>query len=257
MYDSTKLLPKIQFKKLYELLPTPYQERRGRKRLLKQSLLNGILQVLVNGCSWNNIAECGASSTSCWRYFKEIQRRGKLKLIYEVLSQRMTNIEEGSIDTTTATSFKFKHMTGWDGKHKKIGTKISLLTDKSGLPADVVFAKGNTADITILPTHLKQTARRRKKLLNLDKGYTSLEMRRKLRQSGTYVNMETRTGDYIHKRGPHFKLKREKYKTRFFIERTNGWLKSFRHIRIRRDYLPSMFKAFVYLALIIILIRQT
>ncbi len=42
---------------------------------------------------------------------------------------------------------------------------------------------------------------------------------------------------------------------RFLVERTNAWLKAFRRIRIRREYKPAMFKAFVYLALIIILVR--
>ena len=257
MYDNTKLIPLTQFTKLCTLLPTPRQKKRGRKRLSQGSLLNGILQVLVNDVAWERIADCGASPTSCWRYFRELQRRNKLHLIFNALSNQLTDITMCSSDTTTTTSFNFKQMTGWDGKHKKIGTKISLLTDMTGLPAAVTFAKGNTADVRLLPVHLKQTTGRRKKIINLDKGYTSIEMRRSLRQSGTYVNMETRTGDYRHKRGPHFKLKEQEYKTRFNIERTNGWIKSFRHIRTRRDYLPAMFKAFVYLALIIILIRQT
>ncbi len=257
MYDSTKLLPQKQFDRLCDLLPTPLQARLGRKRSTQQSLLNGILQVLVNDVAWNKIAECGTSASSCWRYFHELQRRGKLKLIFEVLAQTNTDIGECSSDTTTATSFNFTHMVGFSGKHKKYGTKISLLTDKKGLPADVTFAKGNTADITILPTHIKQTTGRRKKILNLDKGYTSLEMRRNLRRLGTYVNMETREGDYIHKKGPHFKLKEDIYKSRFMIERTNSWVKAFRHIRLRREYLPAMFKAFVYLALIIVLIRSS
>ena len=146
MYDITKLISQKQFDWLVSVLPTPRQKKEGRRRCMKESLLNGILQVLVNDVAWSKIAECGCSPVSCWRYFREIQRRGELKLIYEALAYAKTDIIEGAIDTTTATSFRFKQMTGWDGKHKKIGTKISLFTDKYGLPADVDFGKGNRHD---------------------------------------------------------------------------------------------------------------
>ena len=255
MYDITKLVLQNQFDELLKLLPTPKQKKEGRRRCIKESLLNGILQILVNGVAWDKIAKCGCSPTSCWRYFQEIQRRGELKLIYEVLARKKTDIIEGAIDTTTATSFRFKHMTGWDGKHKKTGTKISLFTDKYGLPADVLFGKGNKYDGDFVPQHIKKTTGRRTKVLNLDKGYTSAKLRREMRNKGTRINMEMKQGNYQRKRGPKFSFDKEKYKVRFLVERTNAWLKSFRHIRIRRDYHPAMFKAFVYLALIIILIR--
>lgn len=256
MYNINKLIPESQFKKLLNILPTPKQKTRGRKRANKRALASGIIQVLFNGVAWGKIAECGCSSVTCWRYFKEIQRRGKFKLLFQRLAIGKTDITEGAIDTTTATSFRFKGLTGWDGKHKKTGTKISLLSDKFGLPADAEFGKGNKHDTAFVEGHLKQTAGRRKRMLNLDKGYTGAEFRRKMRNKGTIINMEMRSGDYIRKRGPKFKFDKEKYKVRFLVERLNAWLKNFWRIRIRRDYKASMFKAFVYLALIIILIRS-
>jgi len=257
MYDVTKLVKQTVFTALMKILPTPRQQKRGRKRIAKQSVLNGILQVLVNGIAWRKIAECGASPVSCWRYFHELQRRGNLKLLYDTLACDHTDITEGAIDTTTATSFRFERMTGWDGKHKKTGSKISLFADKNGLPADVKFGSGSQHDGTFVPGHLKKTEGRRKSIINLDKIYASLELRRTMRQQGTYINMETRSRDYRHKRGPKFRFDKEKYKTRFLVERLNAWLKSFWPIRIRHDRLPAMYKGFVYLGLIIILLRQS
>lgn len=239
------------------ILPTPRQHKRGRKRVTKQSVLNGVLQVLVNGIAWRKIADCGASPVSCWRYFHEIQRRGNLKVLYDTLAREQTDIIEGAIDTTTATSFRFERMTGWDGKHKKIGSKISLFADKNGLPADVKFGSGSQHDGTFVPGHIEKTAGRRKRMLHLDKIYASVELRRMMRQQGTHINMETRRRDYTRKRGPKFRFNKEKYKTRFLVERLNAWLKNFWRIRIRRDRLPAMLKGFVYLGLIIILLRQS
>lgn len=257
MYDITKLAPSLVCRKLLRILPTPRQKKEGRRRCSKEALLNGVLQFLVNGVAWNNIAYCGASPTSCWRYFQEIQRRGKLKLIYETLAREKTNISEGAIDTTTASSFHFERMVGWDGYHHKNGTKVSIFSDKVGLPADVLFGKGDKPDPDFLDEHWKNTAGIRRKIINLDKLYVSVERRREFRNKGTKINMQMKAHDYKRKRGPKFRFDRLKYKTRFLVERLNGWLKNFRSIRIRRMYHPAMFKAAVYLALIIILIRYS
>jgi|SRR3989344_3348219 len=257
MYEITKLLSREVFDDLIKILPIPKQKRMGRKRCEFEAILNGILQVLVNGVSWGKIAECGCSYVTSYRYFKELQRRGKLKLVFEVLTKEKTDITESAIDTSSASSFRFRRMAEWDGKHKKTATKISLLTDIKGLPVDVAFAKGATDDRDFVPIHLRNGGCRRKiKILNLDKGYTSADLRRDLRKRGTYVNMQTKIGDYIRKIGPKFGFKEEKYKIRFLIEKVFAWMKNFKRIRRRREYNPAMYKAFVYLALILILLRN-
>ena len=126
-----------------------------------------------------------------------------------------------------------------------------------GLPADVLFGKGDKPDPDFLDEHWKNTAGIRRKIINLDKLYVSVKRRREFRNKGTTINMQMKAHDYKRKRGPKFRFDKLKYKTRFLVERLNGWLKNFRSIRIRRTYHPAMFKAAVYLALIIILIRYS
>jgi transposase len=257
MYEITKLLSRDTFDDLIRILPKRRQKRYGRKRCQFEAILNGILQVLVNDVAWNKIASCGASYGTCYRYFCELQRRGKLKLIFEVLARGKTNVVESAIDSNSISSFRFRRMTGWCGKHKKISTKISLLTDIEGLPVDAKFDKGGADDRDFVPIHLQNGGHRRRiKELNLDKGYTSCDLRRKLRKRGTHVNMQIRKGDYIRKKGPKFGFKEDKYKVRFLIEKVFAWMENFRHIKVRREYKPAMFKAFVYLSLILILLRN-
>jgi transposase len=69
--------------------------------------------------------------------------------------------------------------------------------------------------------------------------------------------MKVRAQDFRRKRGPKFLFDRKNYVTRLLLERTNGWVKAFRALRLRRSTHPAMFKAFVYLALIIVLIRRS
>lgn len=257
MYDVTKLVPILVFKGLLEVLPTPRQHREGRPRVTKEALLCGILQFLVNGTAWNKIADCGCSYVSCYRYFKELQRRGELKLIFGKLAGEKTNVSEGAIDTTTVTSFNFERMVGWDGHHRKLGTKISLFSDINGLPADAIFGRGDKPDPEFLDKHWKNTSRRRRKIINLDKLYVSIERRREWTRRGTKINMQMKANDYTRKRGRKFSFDKLKYQTRFLIERLNSWLKNFRSVRTRRTYHPAMFKALVYLALIIVLVRYS
>src|SRR3989338_2643083 len=256
MYDITKLLSRKVFDDLIKILPKPKQKRIGIKRCEFEAILNGILQVLVNGVAWGKIAESGSSYVTSYRYFKELQRRGKLKLILRELSKLKTDITEGSIYTTTASSFEFKHCTGWDGNNKKVGTKISVFSDNNGLPADVTFGKGNADDKSMLPGHIKNTVSRRKRKINLDMKYMSLALRRNMRKKGIKINMKVREQDYRRKRGPKFQFDEESYKRRFLLERTNGWIKAFRSLTLRRSYHIASFKALVYLAIIIILLRS-
>ena len=240
MYDVTKLVSRKVLRELTILFPAPKQRKRGRKRIKKEALLSGILQVLVNGVVWRKIANCGCGYVSCWRYFQELQRRGKLKLIYKVLSLEKTDIRESAIDTTTATSFRFKRMVGWDGKHKMNGTKISLFTDKTGLPADVEIGKGSRHDGSFVEKHIKNTAGRRRKIINMDMIYSNLTLRRNMRKQGTKINVQTRPGYYTRKIGPKFKFDKEKYQIRFLVHRIDAWLKIFWRIRIRREHKPAM-----------------
>ena len=256
MYDVTKLLPNPQLVRLLRLLPTPYQHQRGRKRCRKSSLVKGVLQVLVLGIPWYKMAACGCSFMSCYRYFKELQRRGYLRKIFQLLSLKKTNLCECAADTNTARSYRFPYQVGWDGRHKVNGTKISLLTDKEGLPADVIVATAKRHDSSFLDDHLKNTGRRRKKTLNLDKIYVSVDRRRLYRKRGIKINMQTRDGDYIRKRGPKFTFDPDKYRVRFKVERTFAWMENCKRVKYRLDRYISSYRAFVYLSLIIILLRN-
>ena len=256
LYNIDKIIPQNIFDELLEELPNPKYKGTGRPKCDKKALMNGVLQVLVNGVPWKKIADCGASPSSCHRYFQELQRRGLLKKIFKQLSKRKTNIVECASDTDSTTSFRFKHGAKWDGKHKKISTKISLITDIKGLPVDVVVGSGKIHDKDFLYTHLNNMPKTGIKELNLDKVYVSVNLRREMVKRGCHVNMEMRRGDYVRKRGPKFSFREDKYKVRFQIERCFAWIENFRRLRRRWEYKIANFKAFVYLALIIILIRN-
>jgi hypothetical protein len=102
--------------------------------------------------------------------------------------------------------------------------------------------------------HLENTVERLKKLINLDMMYMGIDIRQEMRIKGIKVNMKVREQDYRRKRSSKFDFDKQKYNLRFLVERLKAWLKNFELVGIRREYHFAMFKAFVYLALIIILI---
>jgi transposase len=57
--------------------------------------------------------------------------------------------------------------------------------------------------------------------------------------------------------GPLYEYDRDLYKERFVVERSNGWMKSFRRLRFRYDRTTASFEAFLYLAVIVIGVRRT
>lgn len=241
---------------ILDLLPNPKTNKLGRPKCQKEALLRGTIKVLKYDIPWNDLDISGASGISCWRYFNEIQKRGLLKQVFLALVTEHLDIEISSIDSSTATSFNFKSGVGFNGKHKKYGTKISVLSDKNGFPYDIEFDKGSKHDLHFVQKHIKNTCGKRKKISNLDKGYTSIELRRNMRKKKIHINMETRKNDYTRKKGPKFKLDKENYAFRSLIEQKFGWMKAFRRVRTRKDHKLAMYKGFVYLSAIIVLIRS-
>ena len=153
-------------------------------------------------------------------------------------------------------SFEFKRGGGWNGKDRVFGTKISLFADTRGQPSDIMIDKGNIHDKHFVEKHIENTIGMRKKTLNLDMHYMSAELRRTVRKKGIWVNMDVRNQDYRRKRGPKFRFNGQIYKLRFLIERLNAWVKNIKRLRFKREYNISSFRGFVYLALIIILLRR-
>jgi len=242
--------------RIVDLLPTPRYKGTGRPHAPIGSVVTGVLIRLLFNIPWYCISPDNCSGITCYRYFREIQRRGLFKNIFYELIRDKIDASVCSIDTTVSTSFRFKFMVSFNGKHKKYGTKISLIIDRNGLPVDVVFDTGKAHDLKMLGKHTDRIKQIRVKLINLDKGYTSIKMRRDMRLKRIKINMETRRNDYTRKRGPKFSIKEDIYKQRFEIEQKNAWIKGYKAVRHRLDRYASSYKGMVYMALIVILVKH-
>jgi transposase len=176
-----------------------------------------------------------------------------------------------SLDGTLIPSQEFTEQTGYSGKHRAVGTKLSLLVDRAGTPIAVSVAPGNYHDgglrfltlanvfkpLPILRDILPDAAKTAVPTLLADKGYDSLRFRQFVHDQGfrpliparRCIPPEQVVGELY---GEDAVLQRK----RCVVERTLSWLKGFRRLRYRVDRTAASFHAFVYLAVLVLCVRR-
>ena len=255
---TTDVLKSDQLEYLASVLPKPKADT-GRPSYSNLELLPGILKVLRSGMRWRDLdIKDFPSGVTHWRRLRFWGTQFGLKNTWDLILQKLKGLSRldlniASIDGSLIQSFNFLDTTGYSGKYKKTGTKISTLVDFLGSPFNVVFASGQEHDCPFaIPTILNNSIGKPKIIL-ADKGYDSDKLRSKLGQFGINTNIAVRdfgnrkeTIDYNIPLG----------KMRFKVERTNAWIKSFRRLRFRFDYTLASFQNLVYLGLIVICLRK-
>jgi transposase len=173
--------------------------------------------------------------------------------------QNQINLKTVKLDGTLIPSYQFQSCTGYSGRHNRTGIKVSAAVDANGLPLAIKLATGNTADINLAQatiSRIKVGKITRPQVVLADKGYDGVRFRRGLRKRGIKANIPERQFAHRRKIGRPPNYDPVLGKSRYTVERTNAWMKSFRRIHFRYDRTVVMFKAFVQLACIIICLRK-
>src|ERR687890_542650 len=149
---SSDVLTPRQLTFIAERLPEPPCALRGRRPYSNQAPLPGILRVLRFGCRWRDLDRPGhPSGVTHWRRLRYwYRRRGYRKvwhtLLNFLLQGKRLDRSLISLDGTLIPSQEFTEQTGYSGKHRAVGTKLSLLVDRAGIPLAVSVAPGNYHD---------------------------------------------------------------------------------------------------------------
>jgi transposase len=239
--------------------------------------LPGILRVLRSGCRWRDLDRPGhPSGVTHWRRLRYWHHRSGYCRVWRTLLNCLVQGKRLDrslvrLDGTLIPSQEFKEQTGYTGKHRLVGTKLSLLVDRAGTPLAVSVAPGNYHDgalgyltlanvfkpLPILRGILPDAAKTTQPTLLADKGYDSLRFRQFVHEHGFRPLIPTRrcippeqaTGELY---AEDTVLQRKRY----VVERTLGWLKSFRRLRYRVDRTATSFACFVYLAILVLCVRR-
>lgn len=138
-----------------------------------------------------------------------------------------------------------------------------VVADGAGVPLGVSLASASPAEITLVEEALKTVSvprlhggapKRKLKRLIADKAYDADWLRRLLANRGTELICPHRRGRTRERLQDGRKLRR--YKRRWIVERTIGWLGNFRRLLIRWERHLHMYRAFMNVACLLIAARQ-
>lgn len=204
---SSDVLTSRQLAFIAERLPEPPHAPTGRPHYSNCELLPGILRVLGSGCRWRDLDRPGSpSGVTHWRRLRFWHRRSGYRRVWRtllILLVQSKRLDRSliSLDGTLIPRQEFPEQTGYSGKHRAVGTKLSVLVDRVGIPIAISVVPGNDHDgalgfLTlanifkplpilrgILPD-AAEVAEVAEPTLLADKGYDSLCFRRFVQERG-------------------------------------------------------------------------
>ena len=143
------------------------------------------------------------------------------------------------------------------GKTKRgKGTKVMVLTDGHGLPIGIDTASASPHEVTLIEPLLENRILRRKpRRLIYDMAADSDPLRERLARRGIELicphrsnRTKPRTQD-----GRAFR----RYRRRWKVERSIGWLQNFRRLVTRYEYHADLFHGFLQLACLIVVLGRS
>lgn len=129
-----------------------------------------------------------------------------------------------------------------------------VLTDGNGLPLAAEIASASPAEVTLIePLVQKRLVRQKPKRLLYDRAADSDPLRHRLRRRNIELICPHRRG----RRKPPTQDGRalRRYRRRWKIERTIGWLKNFRRTVVRYERYDHLFHGFIQLGCLMIVMR--
>ena len=146
---SSDVLTPHQLTFIAERIPEPPCALRGRRPSSNLALLPGILRVLRSGCRWRDLDGLRhPSGVTHWCRLRYWYRRTGYRKVWRTLLHFLVQGKRRdrsliSLDGILIPSEEFTEQTGYSGKHRAVGTKLSLLVDRAGTPIAVSVAPGN------------------------------------------------------------------------------------------------------------------
>jgi len=226
----------------------------GRPRIENRVVLRVIWFVEVTGCRWKDVPrEMGCTGETARTRLRDWEKSGVWSAIHRDLLTMLR--ARGALDTATVI-IDSTHVRAFGGGEKtgpspvdrrKKGTKLTLLTDRHGVPLVIQTASANTSDHRQILSTVNQfpqvggrpgRPRVMPDELYADAGYDSEATRQILRFLG--IEPHIRHSHEAH--GSHLGC------IRWVVERTISWVKGLRRMRVRYDRSSTVLDGFTTLA---------
>lgn len=256
-----------------EILPHLSTAKRGFKtKSCLVEVINSILYKFKTGIQWHMLpvtslfSETVLSYKTVFGHFRKWCKTGQWEKVWiHILSKYKTysDLSSGDIDGSHSTALRGGEQVGYQGRKKRKTTNSLYLTDRQGIPLALSNpVAGNHHDLYRIEETLDELFSTIQKaginldglFINADSGFDSKEFRSTCDKYGIIANVDfnVRNGntdnDYL--------LDEVLYNERYSIERTNAWMDSYRSLLNRFDKTVSSWKAFNYIAFIVILFKK-
>ena len=217
----------------------------GRPRSLSFSfILDRVLFLLSSGCQWSNLPVLNGSWKTIYHYFSLWSKKGLFHHAYDDLLRVYSKIKPRSnirvVDTSFVKNVFGRNCVGpspFDRGRK--ATKVSTITDHTGVPLIFTFHRGNRNDSrTLFHSISKCKFIFPGDKLYADKIYDSSHCKSILSQYSLQ--------DCISKK--KHPVSKENNRVRIVVEHTFSWLDKYRRLILRYDSHIHSFQSFHYLA---------
>jgi transposase len=241
------------------LPPDPPRPRGGRPRSDRRKAIEGIFWILDNGAKWKDLPRRFGSRSSVHRAFQRWVEAGAFEKLLQDMGEVVREetgfkLYECYVDGTFS-----KARGGGDGigctKAGK-GVKIMIMVDARGLPIAVSTGSAGPHESTLVePLFDFMASVDFPERLIGDKAYDSDRLDQEMARKGVEMISPHRSN-----RKPENKTQDgrslRRYKRRWTVERTIGWLQNYRRLCVRWEKSTAMFQGFLHLTCSILLMKQ-
>jgi transposase len=249
-------LPEDFWLEIEPLLPPdePPGEVGGRPRVPNQLAMRGIFFVLLTGIRWEYLPrEFGCSGMTCWRRLKAWQDLDIWDQLHRLMLAALRkagqlDLSLAIVDSSTSRAVGGGESTGPNPTdRRKPGTKQHLLVDRHGVPLAIRVTGANRHDVQeIIPlvVNLEPIGGppgppvQKPGAVQADRAYHSASVDAILRWLGITPKIAKRNTPHGSGLG----------RTRWVVERTIGWIRGFRRLRVRFDRTDAVYNAWNSLA---------